>query len=305
MENRAYALATGLFIIVLGAALGFLGFWLSGSHEAKKPYVIVSTSGVNGLTVHSTVLYRGVQVGEVQSIGFDPSDFHKILIRVSVDQNLPITQATYAELKPQGVTGLARIVLNDSKPNAAPLATSESSPGRIPMKPSLLARFTTAGQTLVHEGNRLISNLNTLLGSGTHARISRLLDNLNQSVVTLTRIEKRMAPAAKDVPALVSESQRAVKRTNVLMDKLDRVLSQVGATLAQARSMGKSGQSTMHEFNRQTLPKLNQALEELSSTTAAVRRLTQQLQRNPQSLIAGGAHNAPGPGEPGFHGGKQ
>lgn len=305
MENRAYALATGLFILLLGAALGFLGFWLSGNHEAKKPYIIVSQNSVNGLTVHSTVLYRGVQVGEVQSIGFDPKDFHKILIRVEVDANIPITQGTYAQLKPQGVTGLARIVLNDHHPGAGPLPTSTANPGRIPMKPSLLARFTTAGQRLVRQGNQLIANLNALLGSGTRQRVSKLLDRLNQSVATLTQIERQVAPAAKDVPTLLRRSQRTIQQTDQLMGKLSDAISQATAALSQARRTGRSGQATVKRFNRQTLPRLNRALDQLASTTAAVRRLTQQLQRSPQSLIVGGAHSPPGPGEPGFHGGKQ
>ena len=132
MENRAYALATGLFIILLGAALGVLGFWLSGNHQPQEPYVIVSKNSVNGLTAHSTVLYRGVAVGQVDSINFDPSDFHKILVHVHIDASIPVTQGTYAQLQPQGVTGLARVVLNDSGKKPAPLHTATNTRAAYP-----------------------------------------------------------------------------------------------------------------------------------------------------------------------------
>lgn len=305
MENRAYALATGLFIILLGAALGFLGFWLSGSHRPQKPYVIVSKNSVNGLSAHSTVLYRGVAVGEVGSIRFDPNDFHKILVYVHIDASIPITQGTYAQLQPQGVTGLARVALNDDGKNPAPLKTSSTHPGRIPMHPSLLDRFTTAGQQLVQEGNQLIGNLNDLLGSHNQGRVTNILDHVDQAVQALTQLEKEMGPVAKNIPALTHDSRQLIQRTNRLVTKLDTLTDRASGAVVQARHMGTTGQAAMSQLNDKTLPRLNHMLDELARTAASINHLTQQLQNNPQGLLLGGEHRPPGPGEPGFHGGSR
>jgi len=304
MENRAYALATGVFIIVLAAALAFLGFWLSGGHQPQKPYIVVSENSVGGLTVHSTVVYRGVAVGEVSAIEFDPQDFNKIFVHVLIDSDIPVTQNTYAQLKPQGVTGLSRIALNSSGKNGKVLTTSAAHPAHIPMKPSLLERFTTAGQQLVQEGNRLIANLNDLLGSSNRGRVSKLLDHLDKSVQTLTQLEKEMAPAVKTMPRLTRDSQRMIKRTDKLVARLDALTRQASGAITQARQVSSQGQTAMKQLNGETLPRLNHLLDELTSATGAARQLAQQLQNNPQGLIVGGGHPPPGPGEPGFQGGQ-
>lgn len=72
MENRAYALITGLFILVLGSAVVGGVLWLGSSAEALSPYVVVSDDSVSGLVEHSTVMYRGVHVGQVSSMREKP-----------------------------------------------------------------------------------------------------------------------------------------------------------------------------------------------------------------------------------------
>jgi phospholipid/cholesterol/gamma-HCH transport system substrate-binding protein len=55
----------------------------------------------------------GIRVGKVQAIELDPQDGQNILIRISVDSNVPVTRATTAKLGYQGVTGIAHILLED------------------------------------------------------------------------------------------------------------------------------------------------------------------------------------------------
>jgi ABC-type transporter Mla subunit MlaD len=44
------------------------------------------------------------QVGKVTAISFDPKVPGNVLVRISVDTNAPVTQATFATLGYQGVT---------------------------------------------------------------------------------------------------------------------------------------------------------------------------------------------------------
>ena len=51
-----------------------------------------------------------VRVGRVESIRFNPKDSEEILIRVSVNEDIPLTEGTVAKLGYQGLTGIAHIL---------------------------------------------------------------------------------------------------------------------------------------------------------------------------------------------------
>ncbi len=53
--------------------------------------------GVSGLQPQATVRYKGVPVGKVVRIGFDPQISGNVLIRIAVGpRDTPVTPATYA-----------------------------------------------------------------------------------------------------------------------------------------------------------------------------------------------------------------
>ena len=71
MENRAHAIAAGLFTILLTAGVVFAAMWFSGETYEKAVYLLESRLPVTGLNVQSAVRFRGVDVGKVESIEFD------------------------------------------------------------------------------------------------------------------------------------------------------------------------------------------------------------------------------------------
>jgi phospholipid/cholesterol/gamma-HCH transport system substrate-binding protein len=113
MENRAHALATGIFILFLGGVLALVAAWFQGDQGEKNDFTIVSRSGVSGLNVKAPVKLRGVLVGKVEAIGFDNGDSQRILIGIRVSKTAPLTQATVARLGYQGITGLSYIDLSE------------------------------------------------------------------------------------------------------------------------------------------------------------------------------------------------
>src|SRR5689334_8129805 len=109
MENRAYAFAAGLFTLLLGAALVGVALWFSGETYEKVYYVLESPSPVTGLFEQAGVRFRGVDVGKVTEIKFDPNNKRLILIEIGIEAGTPVTRGTYAEIRPQGVTGLSYV----------------------------------------------------------------------------------------------------------------------------------------------------------------------------------------------------
>ena len=95
MENRSHALMTGIFTIALLVATVLIGLWFNRDKTELVQYEIVTTQSIPGLNPQATVRYRGLEIGRVDTIVFDPRVTGQILIRLSVDEASPITSTTY------------------------------------------------------------------------------------------------------------------------------------------------------------------------------------------------------------------
>ena len=152
MENRAHALVAGLFVIFLSITVALVAMWFSGNNIQRNTYLVVTKESVSGLNPQSAVHYRGVNIGKVESIEFDPDNLHQILIHISIDANVALSKTIYAQLGYQGVTGLAYIQLNDDGVANEPLPID----AQIPMRRSLLDEVTGSGQDLLTNVNQLV-----------------------------------------------------------------------------------------------------------------------------------------------------
>ena len=121
MENRAHALAAGLFSLFLGAAVIAAIWWFSDDSAPVRRYLLVSNGNITGLNIQAQVRFRGIQAGKVESIRINADNPREILVQISLRDDLPVTRGTTASLGYQGVTGLAFVQLEDRGADPAPL----------------------------------------------------------------------------------------------------------------------------------------------------------------------------------------
>lgn len=115
MENRSHIVAALAFIVVFGAgAVGFY-FWLSSGDNANRTLVIETGQSVGGLSAESPVKFKGLKVGHIESVGFDPHNANKVRIVFKVRDTVPLTHSSYGELSSEGITGLSTLTLTDRK----------------------------------------------------------------------------------------------------------------------------------------------------------------------------------------------
>ena len=137
MENRSHALTTGFFTITLLIAAILYGLWFNRDRVERTPYVIATTQAIPGLNPQAPIRYRGLEVGRVGGIDFDPKVAGQILVVLNIDSDAPITTTTFASLGYQGVTGIAFIALDDDKVGSPLLRSSADHPARIPLRSGL------------------------------------------------------------------------------------------------------------------------------------------------------------------------
>src|SRR4030095_11817330 len=156
MENKAHAMAAGIFVVVVAALLVMLAAWLTRDTGVRDPYEISTRETVTGLQSQAAVRYRGVEVGKVASIGFDSKAQGNVLIRIEVDHDAPVTADTFATLSYQGVTGLAFLQLDDRGRPASRLVRQGDQPPRIPLEQGLVSKLTAKGEIVLDQVEQLM-----------------------------------------------------------------------------------------------------------------------------------------------------
>ena len=97
MENKSHALAAGLFVVVLTALVIGISLWLGRDNTTYTKYELATAESVSGLQLQAPVRYKGVPVGKVRSIEFDPEKNGNVLIVIAVSAERSITRSPSKE----------------------------------------------------------------------------------------------------------------------------------------------------------------------------------------------------------------
>ena len=180
MENKSHALAAGTFVILVAALLAGLAIWLTRDNANYDLYELTTSDGVSGLQPQAAVRYKGVAVGKVQRIGFDPQVSGNVLIRIAVNHNAPVSPTTFATLGYQGVTGLAHVQLDDATQPVPQLPPGPSGLPRLTLKPSPFGRIAEQTPNILAQVEEATRRINQLLGDENQQRITQALGNIGQ-----------------------------------------------------------------------------------------------------------------------------
>jgi phospholipid/cholesterol/gamma-HCH transport system substrate-binding protein len=312
MENKAHAMAAGIFVALLTALVLGLAAWLTRDTGIRDPYEISTKETVTGLQEQAPVRFRGVDVGKVKRIGFDPKVTGNVLVRLEIDRDTPLTQDTFATLSYQGVTGLAFIQLSDEGRPSPRLLPDDDDPPRIPLRPGLLARLEEKGEVILERVDEVARRVNTVLGDANQKRIATALENIGDAASSTQHL-------AAQIDATVRQRlDPALAQATITLRGAQKTVEQVGAAAAQfgqtAQRLNASGgpvdrltegtdalAQAAQSFSAGTLPRINRVADETTRTMRTVKRTVNDLSENPQMLIYGEGKPQPGPGEPGFH----
>jgi phospholipid/cholesterol/gamma-HCH transport system substrate-binding protein len=314
MENKSHALAAGTFVLVVLALLVSLAVWLTRDNRTLRVFEIASQGTVTGLQPQATVRFKGVNVGKVSNIGFDPQHTGQVLIRIAIDEQAPITASTFAALGFQGVTGLAFIQLDDRGESGTTLGTDPSKPARIPMRPSLVSQLTDQGANIMAQLEETSRRINQLLSNDKQQQLMQAVGDIGQAAASLkqltTHTDQLLPPFIKNADATLQIMQTTSKRVGDSADEarasarafrtVTERMNAPGGTLDQLTQSTAILASTGQVLKAATLPSLNRTVTDAGVSARRLGLAADKLSDNPQSLIFGNTLPTPGPGEPGF-----
>jgi phospholipid/cholesterol/gamma-HCH transport system substrate-binding protein len=316
MESRAYALITGLFVLGLAGGLVFWAHWLAKEPIARTTYRVVATIPVSGLRPEAQVRYRGMPAGRVAAIALDRGDSRRILITIEVDEDIPVTRGTWAQLGMEGITGIAYVHLLDDGADPSPPARGADGIAELALRPSLVDTLADGAESAMREVRELVAALKALADEDNRRRVGTTLASLEKTARNLERSAARLPGAIERtdarIQAWLSEENRGLARetlgrlaaaaaalpelareAKILAAEARGAVERIGAAAAEAHA----GASALRE---ETLPRVHALAETLERGAERIARLAEGLEREPQSLVWGTRPARPGPGEPGF-----
>jgi phospholipid/cholesterol/gamma-HCH transport system substrate-binding protein len=298
---------TGIFTITLLVAAVLFGIWFNRDRVQYDPYLIATTQSVPGLNPQAAVRYRGLEVGKVDAIDFDPKMAGQILVHLSIDPATPITKTTYATLGYQGVTGIAYIQLDDESVGSPALGTSKNNPSRIPLHPGLFDQLEKRGTAILEQAEEVTKKLNDLLSTENRKTIVNAFGDVSAAAQGYKDIAARLDPAVQKIPALVERTDNALRSVDTLANEASKVARSLqgpdGAVHRITASVDRattSVEAVASGIELETLPGVTGLADETKSSMRAIRRTMNNLSDRPQSILFGAPGTPPGPGEPGF-----
>lgn len=306
MENKAHALLAGLFTVALLAAVVAIAMWLGRDETEMVPYEIATKLSVPGLNPQAAVRYRGLEVGKVDSIDFDPNVPGQILVHLRVQADTPITQSTYGTLGYQGVTGIAYVQLDDDGSKPVRVHSSEKQVARIEMRASLFDTLQSKGMEILKQAEELTRRVNGMLTPANEKMILSSFQSIGEAAQEIETIPRQLQPTLAKLPELADQTSQTLASINALsrdvsalsknLDTLTSGLQGPDGTVSRLSNTIDQVGAVANRLETEALPLAHDA----RSTLRALNRTIDTFREQPQSILFGASGRAPGPGEAGF-----
>lgn len=303
METRAHHVLIGLFTVLVVAGALLFGLWLAKSSVDTefKDYEVVFNEAVSGLSKGSAVQYSGIKVGDVVSLRLDPKDPRRVLARIRLGGETPIKEDTQAKLALTGITGTSLIQLSGGTPQSPELRGNNGKLPVIVASPSPIARLLNNSDDVMSSINQLLYNANQVLSPQNVERLSKTLENLEQTTDTINDQRGDIQQSMRQLASIGKQASAALEQTTLLMRNANGLLNNNGKQMfGSAEQAMKSLEQSTATINTlltnnqealgngmQGLNSLAPAIRELRDTLGSLRAISRRLESNPSGYLLG------------------
>jgi len=298
METRANHVLIGAFTLGVCILAILFALWASKwtTERAFSEYDVMFEEAVTGLSVGSQVLYSGISVGAVRRLSLMKDDPRKVVARVRLAADTPVTADTRARIAITGLTGTAIIQLAGGGPESPPLETREGERvAVIPTEPSAL-------QNIAATASEIVARMNLLFSEDNVERVTTTLDQVEQITGAVAGEREELAAMIRSARAASERLEQTLATTdrtlqsldNSLVQQLPPLVARLDRTLAQLESASRNADGILSD-NRESIARFSQdGLGQLAPTMRQMRSLIRELddltsraQENPSGFLLG------------------
>ncbi len=306
----AFVIAAALLVVAATFYFGSQDFF-----KEERRFVAYFNSSVNGLNIGAPVKFRGIEIGQVESIEgvYDPEKMSLtprviLVIYPETMKNAELQEGEYnlfqplvksgmrGSLKSQSLlTGQLYVSLDFYKDQAVRKLGNDRDPyPEMPTVETGLGEFLASIQKLpidqiVNQLNSTLSSLDGLLSNDdlemAFSELPALADSITRSANSFGRF------ADRDLPQTTAEMRKMLATSgnsvSAISNKLNKdTLVRLDATLAKVDQTLALAQTRLDREDPVSIELVN-ALREISGAAASINRLTEFLEEHPETLIRG------------------
>ncbi len=292
-EAKVGAFVLGCFAVLAFTVIYLMHAQFSGDTVPYRTYLRYA----GGLEPGASVLFGGINVGEVTGVRPWASDPTKIEILLAVKQNTPLNEKSVAKLGLTSVMSGASLSIttgsNDAKrlpPGSSIQSQEAASLDEIAGKMATVA--DSANGLIVQargelegisgDARTLLANLNTVTGKPTQQKVQAVLDRVNGMLATEG---PKIDHISDQLIALSQHADDTIQNVNGTVtdvrEPIRKDLAELQNTLQQAKQL----LSDMQVMVRANDYKIDDTVENLRTATDNLDQLTDSLKQRPWSLI--------------------
>ena len=295
MKAKANATLLGLFVVAGLVLLGAAIVAVAGDKLfTRKTRAVMHFSGsIYGLQVGAPVVFRGVRLGSVASVGmvYDPAaDTFSIPVVAELEQGLIrsldgkgaernpmltlpalVAKGLRAQLSMQSLlTGQLYIDL-DLRPDKPPALDGHGDAGTVEIPTNATAIQNLKNQLDGMDFRRLVEDVAVIASSAralvAGPQLKKSLDDLAQITGSVRRLSeqlaKRVDPLAQSAQSTLGETQRAMVRLGSAADGISDTARRLGSTADQVGALAAADSPLVQ--------RVQQTADELARTATALR----------------------------------
>lgn len=262
------------------------------ANRHKTYYCYFGGESLSGLEEGAEVKFRGVRIGKVARITYDPGDLSRVKATFRIRDDFPVKEDMYARAELMGITGLKYIDIMGGT-NEAEALPAESI---IPARASLMATITGKSEVIIEKIEILLNHLALITHPDSLAPVKNILSHVeeitrevNEFVGDLKFEITDIAASARNTMAKIdSIASNVCSITGSVSQTVDagtlaRILTRVDSTALALKTLSEAMELTI----RQSREDVTVSMQNLRETLENANQLSRTLMENPSLIIKG------------------
>ncbi len=265
MARKVPRFLIGVFVIAGLLLTAVVIIWLGATRyfEGGKTYVTFFDESVQGLQRDSTVKYRGVVIGRVESIEVAADNvLIQVVMRIELGEDWE-NKAT-ARLRPAGITGIVFLDLEPIDPEKPDMSPKLSF---VPKYPVIRSRPSDI--------RALISNIEQVVNEMKELNVGKMVSQVEAAAVAGEKLMKRpeIDRVLKNLESLTAHLDSVTARMDRVMGKgdIEVILSDAKDTTRELKGLTAQLRASIEALRlSDTAGKMNRTIDNLDRTTATI-----------------------------------